>query len=1075
LKPLEEKVSSAAVSGPGHAARWGVYVLAVIVTLATLFLRHAMTPWLGERPVLILFVLPIILSAYVGGVGPGLVATALAGMGTEYFVMPPTQSFLIDRPADIVQWLALILAGVLISLLSRDARPVLETWRKDQIAASFRSTVRLVQGGYAFALVTLGIIGLVSYLSIMQSRKDIALMIQGHEVSEEGRVIGNHYLRGPELRAVNSADIAQTVILGGGLFAFVLVGFALFVIRRDLAGRQKAEAELEHFFSLSLDFLCIASVDGYFKRVSPAVADILGWSVEEFLSRPYLDFVHPDDQAAAVQEIEKQVVHGQKVLQFENRARHKDGSWRVLSWRSMPGPDGLMYASARDITDIKRMEQLLRDVNYQLEQRVQERTTELEQSNTMLRNSEIRFRALIEHSGDSIALVNEDNKILYVSPSVASVEGYAPEELIGRSGLEYTHPDDLPLVQDVVRQLMADPGKPIPVLWRRRHKDGHWLWLEGTATNLLGNPAVGAIVTNYRDVTERKLAEQKILEQIEHLDLLDQITRAIGERMDLPSIFQVVVRTLENSLPVDFCCVAMRDASGDGLKIASVGIKSGPLAMELAMTEGGFFEVHDDGLGRCMRGELVYVPDAQQVQSAIPQRLAQGGLSSLVLAPLLSESSVFGVLVAARRTVEGFSSVDCEFLRQVSEHIALGASQAQLHSALRLAYDDLRQTQQAAMQEERLRAVGEMASGIAHDINNALSPVMLYTESLLEREHGLSERARDYLQIIQRAVGDVAQTVTRMREFYRPREPHVELAEVDVNRVVNEVLDLTRPRWSDMAQQDGVVIRPALELEAGLPRIMGVESDMRDALTNLVFNAVDAMPQGGRLTLRTRRAGQPKGGYVVLEIRDEGVGMDEETRRRCLEPFFTTKGERGTGLGLAMVFGMTQRHGADLEIDSAPGAGSTVRLIFAITDTTGAGNGAARTESRTLPPLRLLLVDDDPVLLNSLRNTLEMDGHAIVTAYGGAEGIAAFQDAMARGESFAAVITDLGMPHVDGRKVAAAVKDASADTPVILLTGWGQRLVADNDIPANVNQVLAKPPKLREIRQALERCCGLAV
>ena len=132
---------------------------------------------------------------------------------------------------------------------------------------------------------------------------------------------------------------------------------------------------------------------------------------------------------------------------------------------------------------------------------------------------------------------------------------------------------------------------------------------------------------------------------------------------------------------------------------------------------------------------------------------------------------MFGVLIVARREAAGFSSGDCEFLRQLSEHVALAANQAQLYDALQQAYDDLRQTQQTVMQQERLRALGQMASGIAHDINNAISPVALYTESLLEHETGFSERARKQLEIIQRAIDDVAQTVARMREFYRQREP----------------------------------------------------------------------------------------------------------------------------------------------------------------------------------------------------------------------------------------------------------------------------------------------------------------
>jgi signal transduction histidine kinase/ActR/RegA family two-component response regulator len=441
------------------------------------------------------------------------------------------------------------------------------------------------------------------------------------------------------------------------------------------------------------------------------------------------------------------------------------------------------------------------------------------------------------------------------------------------------------------------------------------------------------------------------------------------------------------------------------------------------------------------------------------------------MAPLKSESRVFGVLVAARREANAFESVECEFLRRLSEHVALAAHQAQLYESLQQAYHDLRQTQQAAMQEERLHALGQMASGIAHDINNTLSPVSLYAESLLETEKNLSERARGYLETIQRAVDDVAETVARMREFYRQREKQLELAPVDVNQLVQQVLDLTRVRWSDMPQQHGISIQAMTELAPDLPRIMGVESEIREALVNLVFNAVDAMTEGGALTLRTRLHGGRQQAAVAIEVADEGVGMDEETRRRCLEPFFTTKGERGTGLGLAMVFGTVQRHSAVLEIESAPGAGTTMRLVFAASTGILAEPAGPAETLRVPSPLRLLLVDDDPVLLKSLRDALETDGHVVVEANGGEAGIAAFRTALDRGETYAAVFTDLGMPYVDGRKVAAAVKQASPATPVILLTGWGRRLMEEGEIPPHVDRVLSKPPKLREVREALAQLC----
>jgi len=228
------------------------------------------------------------------------------------------------------------------------------------------------------------------------------------------------------------------------------------------------------------------------------------------------------------------------------------------------------------------------------------------------------------------------------------------------------------------------------------------------------------------------------------------------------------------------------------------------------------------------------------------------------------------------------------------------------------------------------------------------------------------------------------------------------------------------------------------------------------------------------LTLRTKTGeipstipNAPAQRQVLVEISDTGIGMDEDTRRRCLEPFFTTKGERGTGLGLAMVYGIAGRHNAGIEIESALGKGTTIRFVFPVPATPVLPSSPPVTVYTVPTRLRILVVDDDPLLIKSLRDTLETDGHFVTTATGGREGIDAFRAAHGREETFAVVITDLGMPYVNGREVAAAIKGIAPSTPIILLTGWGQRLVAEGDIPPHVDRVLNKPPRLREIREAL--------
>ncbi len=573
----------------------------------------------------------------------------------------------------------------------------------------------------------------------------------------------------------------------------------------------------------------------------------------------------------------------------------------------------------------------------------------------------------------------------------------------------------------------------------------------------------------------RQRAERRALLQLERLDLLQRITRAIAERQDLESIFQVVVRSVEEHMPVDFAVLCNYDHRARVLTVSRVGTRSGALALELAMPEQARVEIDENGLSRCVAGKLVYEPDITAIRSPFPQRLARGGLKSMVIVPLMVEerSGVFGVLVVARRAERAFSSGECEFLRQLCDHVSLAANQAQLHVSLQKAYEDLQYSQNAVMQQERLRALGQMASGIAHDINNAISPITLYVDALLTHETGFSDRARKQLEIIQRAIDDVAHTVARMGEFYRKREAPLALAPVAVKAAFDQVLELTRARWSDMAQQRGAVIETRIESD-GEPIVMAIESELREALINLVFNATDAMPEGGVLTLRTGHALEAGKGIsrrVFIEVGDTGAGMDEATRRRCLEPFFTTKGDRGSGLGLAMVYGIAQRHGADIDIISALGEGTTVRLTFPATAPAAQSTGSFRLQ-RIPRHTRILLIDDDPVLLTSLRETLTHDGHQVQTANGGRAGIEAFLDALNAGKPFPLVITDLGMPHVDGRAVTAAIKAAAPATFVIMLTGWGQRLVASGEIPEGVFAVLSKPPKLTELRQCLAECAG---
>ena len=569
----------------------------------------------------------------------------------------------------------------------------------------------------------------------------------------------------------------------------------------------------------------------------------------------------------------------------------------------------------------------------------------------------------------------------------------------------------------------------------------------------------------------------KTLTHLSRMELLNKISRAIGERRDVTSIFEVVVGNLEEHFPVDLACM-MHCSPRDGrVTVRAVAPKCAPLALQVALSQHASLESGEDGFGLCVSRVLVYEPEVGTLQLPLPQRLARAGLHGVVLAPLLvaHTGELFGALLVARRDPAGFSDSDCEFLRQLGEHVALATNQARLYADLQAAYDDLRLTQQRVTQHERLRALGQMASGIAHDINNSISPITLYTEALLSHEPGLSPRARKQLETIGRAVDDVAQTVARMGEFYRRNELHA-FRPVHANHLLQEVLEMTRARWSDMAQRRGIVIDTRVEEFDGDPIIMAVESEVREALINLVLNASDAMPEGGTLTLRTRVENDPGNGpdaqRVFLEVSDTGSGMDEPTRLRCFEPFFTTKGERGSGLGLAMVYGIVQRHGAVIDISSTVGKGTTFALVFAVGRTVAQPTVVSHVAA-DVKFTRILLIDDEPRLLQALSEALQADGHFVQTAHDGQSGIDAFLVAKFSGFPFEVVITDLGMPHMDGHQVAAAIKASSPATTIVMLTGWGQRLAATGESPPNVDSVLSKPPNMRELRELIASRQGI--
>ncbi len=373
---------------------------------------------------------------------------------------------------------------------------------------------------------------------------------------------------------------------------------------------------------------------------------------------------------------------------------------------------------------------------------------------------------------------------------------------------------------------------------------------------------------------------------------------------------------------------------------------------------------------------------------------------------------------------------------------------------------ELKVTQEQVIQQERLRALGQMASGIAHDFNNALSPISGFSE-LLMLPNTLDDRIKslDYLRMIHTSAQDAASIVRRLREFYRHREVGEIFSPVILNKLVEEVVLLTQPKWKDQALAAGVTIKIEVDIVKEMPTILGNESELREMMTNLIFNAVDAMPESGSIILRTKT----KDDRVVFQIQDNGVGMDEKTHLRCLEPFFSTKGERGTGLGLSMVFGIVKRHHGTINIDTQVNQGTTFTFSFPVEE----GRSLEQKNvamPQVIPNLRVLLVDDELPMRNLLSAYLEYNGHQVEVASNGREALEKYNE-----NDFDVVVTDMAMPEVSGDQLAAAIKQLSPHKPIILITGFGDMMLAAGEKPKGVDFVLSKPVRLEDFRDVLAR------
>ncbi len=581
------------------------------------------------------------------------------------------------------------------------------------------------------------------------------------------------------------------------------------------------------------------------------------------------------------------------------------------------------------------------------------------------------LEATFDAMADAVAIIDADDRLLQANRAYCRLEGIPPERLVGRPYTEIVHPQ------------------------------GDWQECEACRARLEGRNALVTLRPEERPINK-------------HLEIrVDQIRNDEGRRIGAVQVIRDLTdmrraeaeaeksdALLKNIVDAAYDAVYATDLKGNFLWANRRAIDL--FARDSRPLEGELFlrAIHTDDLERVRRNFLAAVNgEAERYEARFLTSDGGVGHALITNSPIYDGDEVVAVLGIARDITDE-----------------------------RLAAEQTRR-------DDKLRALGQLASGVAHNFNNSLTAVLGYTQMVLGK---IDDPALcRHLKTVEMAAMDATRMVQRIQSFARQRKDE-SWGPSELNVIVRDAIDLTRSRWKDDARASGVNYDIIFRPQEGTV-VMCDQSAMREVFVNLIINALDAMPAGGRLTIST----SVENDIVVVNFADTGVGISEETRHRIFEPFFTTKGAKGNGLGLAVAYGIVERHGGEIQVESEPGKGATFTLKMSIAlDSEIVASDM--TEEQLARQAFVLVVDDEVPIRALLANVLRARGHKVLLADDGIAGLRALE-----GSCFDLVITDVSMPGLDGWTLVKEVRRRWPDTKVMVVTGYGdmvETIVPGGDI-----------------------------
>jgi signal transduction histidine kinase/DNA-binding response OmpR family regulator len=555
---------------------------------------------------------------------------------------------------------------------------------------------------------------------------------------------------------------------------------------------------------------------------------------------------------------------------------------------------------------------------------------------------------------------------------------------------------------------------------------------------------------------------------IMRLTSLIEAGRAMSGIEALTDLLDFFIGLVSKELDVERASLMLIDERGRELSVAASRGFSSELASKIRVRVG-------EGIAGWVakEGKPILVKDVQtdpRTNSSLCRDAAdetpksEGSFISapiILSIPIIVHEKTLGVInVTNKRSGELFREEDMAFLYGLAGQAAVAIEKARHYNELKQAYESLRDAQDQLVASERLKALGQMAAGVAHDFNNLLNGILGKAELLSLK---LAEKEPDRaailagLEMIEQITLQGAETVKRVQDFTRIRKDHPTNA-VDVNAVIRNAVEMTRPKWKNEPEARGVSVEVE-QILGDLPTTAGNGSELTQVVSNLIFNSVEAMPRGGRITLKSRLDGVS----IVITVADTGSGMSKATQAHIFEPFFTTK-ESGQGLGMSIVYGIVSRHGGEISVESAENAGTTFSVRIPVRSPLPQfGEQPQKSAPRKTAGAHILIVDDDDLNLKMLNETLTSRGHQVVAAPTGNEAVELFSR-----QPFDLVVTDLSMPGMSGWQVAREVKARNPKVPVIMLSGWAIQQDEEKVRESGVDYVISKPCSLKTLKGAVE-------